>query len=84
MQRATASSKAIFAWIPSPAPWSRAVQAAQIAAYRLVASPFAACGAILEAGPAQTGRQAPLPRSSFQRAARSFAEREARKAEMID
>jgi len=35
MQRATASSKAIFAWIPSLGAVSRAVQAAQIAAYRL-------------------------------------------------
>jgi hypothetical protein len=39
---------------------------------------------LLCVGPVQTGRQAPLPRSSFQRAARSFAEREARKAGMID
>ena len=35
-------------------------------------------------GPVQTGGQAPLPRSSFHRAARAFAEREARKADLID
>jgi hypothetical protein len=35
-------------------------------------------------GPAQTSGKASLPRSTFQKAARDFAEREAKKAGMID
>jgi hypothetical protein len=39
---------------------------------------------LLCVGPVQTDGKASLPRSSFQRAARAFAEREARKLDMID
>ncbi len=39
---------------------------------------------LLCVGPVQTDGKASLPRSAFQRAARAFAEREARKAGLID
>jgi hypothetical protein len=39
---------------------------------------------LLCVGPVQTGGKASLPRSAFQTAARAFAEREARKAGLIE
>ena len=83
MQRATASSKAIFAWIPSLGAVVSGCSGCPNCRISAGRKPVR-CMRSNSAGPVQTGRQAPLRRSSFQRAARSFAEREARKAEMID